>query len=282
MTRVIPAAVRSRLARKTPRVSRGVFFCVWLSLLGALLPNQALADCVLGEADELVALKKVVDGDTLRLKDGRRVRLIGVNAPELSRGNRPAQPLAEEAKEFTERFLAGGDLELVYDRDRRDNHGRVLAHVYNHRGDSLESALLSAGLAFHIAVAPNLALAECLASREQQARARHRGVWAPGVWPVLAADQVRSGDGGFVVLTGTVKNTDRNRYLWLELDGPVAVRLDPERDYGHRNGRNWQGRKIVVKGWLVDRGAKYSSRNKQHKRWFIASDSEFTIDISRN
>ncbi|WP_226703466.1 thermonuclease family protein [Microbulbifer elongatus] len=282
MTFVIPAAISSRLTRKTPRVSLGVFFCACLSLISAFLPIHARADCVLGPADELVALKKVVDGDTLRLKDGRRVRLIGVNTPELAHGKHPAQPLAEEAKEFTERFLAGGDLELVYDRDRHDDHGRVLAHVYNHRGDSLESALLSAGLAFHIAIAPNFALAECLASREDQAREHHRGVWAPGVWPTLAADRVRPGDGGFVVLTGTVKKTDRNRYLWLELDGPVAVRLDPERDYGHRNGRNWQGRKIVVKGWLVDRGEKYSSRNKQHKRWFIASDSEFTIDISRN
>ncbi|MBB5211626.1 thermonuclease family protein [Microbulbifer hydrolyticus] len=279
---MIPVAKNPLLTKKTPRASLGVFFCACLLLLGALLAPHALADCVLGEADELVALKKVVDGDTLRLKDGRRVRLIGVNTPELAHGQRRAQPLAEEAKEFTERFLAGGDLELVYDKDRYDNHGRVLAHVYNHRGDSLESALLSAGLAFHIAIAPNLTLAECLASREDEAHQRGLGVWAPGVWPVLAADQVSPGDGGFVLLSGTVQKTDRNRYLWLELDGPVAVRLDPKRDYGHRNGRNWQGRKIVVKGWLVDRGGKYSSRNKKHKRWFIASDSEFTIEISRD
>ncbi len=278
MACVIPAA-----KKKTPRASLGVFFCACLFLfISALLPARVFADCVLGEADELVALKKVVDGDTLRLKDGRRVRLIGVNTPELAHGRRRAQPLAQEAKEFTERFLAGGDLELVYDKDRYDNHGRLLAHVYNHRGDSLESALLSAGLAFHIAIAPNLSLAECLASREDRAREYQRGVWAPGVWPVLEASQVQPGDGGFVLLTGRVKKTDHNRFLWLELDGPVAVRLDPKRDYGHRNGRNWQGRQIVVKGWLVDRGEKYSSRNRQNKRWFIASDSEFTIEISRN
>ncbi|WP_082859161.1 thermonuclease family protein [Microbulbifer sp. Q7] len=282
MNQVVPALTGSPLKKKTPWASLGVFFCACLLLLGALRPAHALADCVLGEADEIVALRKVVDGDTLRLKDGRRVRLIGVNTPELRHGKRPAQPLAEEAREFTERFLAGGDLELVYDRDRHDNHGRVLAHVYNHRGDSLEAALLAAGLAFHIAIAPNFALAECLASREELAREQQRGLWAPGVWPVLRADQLRPGDGGFVLLTGTVKKTDRNRYLWLELDGPVAVRLDPKWDYGHRNGRNWQGRKIVVKGWLVDRGEKYSSRNRRNKRWFIASDSEFTIEISRN
>ncbi|TLM79065.1 thermonuclease family protein [Microbulbifer harenosus] len=267
------------VTQKAFRAPLSAFFYACFLLLATLLP--AHADCVLGEADEIVALKKVVDGDTLRLKDGRRVRLIGVNAPELAHGGRRAQPLAREAKEFTERFLSGGDLELVYDRDRRDNHGRVLAHVYNHRGDSLESALLSAGLAFHIAVAPNLSLAECLSSREQEAQDAHRGVWTPGVWPVLQAADIRPGDGGFVLLTGTVKEVEKNQFVWLELDGPVAVRLQPERDYGHVSGRNWQGRKIEVKGWLVDRGAKYSSQNKNHKRWFVASDSEFTIEISR-
>jgi len=269
------------VTEKAPRVSLGAFFCALILLLSTFALPVA-ADCVLGAADELVALERVIDGDTLRLRDGRRVRLIGVNTPELGRRNRKAQPLAEEAKEFTRRFLAGGDLELVYDRDRRDNHGRVLAHVYNQRGDSLESALLAAGLAFHVVKAPNLALAECLASREQEARRARRGVWANGVWPVLHASAVRPGDGGFVRLTGRVERVDRNRFLWLELDGPVAVRLDPGWDYGHTDRRDWQGRKIEVKGWLVDRGAKYLSRHPQNKRWFIAVDSKFTIEISRN
>ncbi|WP_175453094.1 thermonuclease family protein [Microbulbifer yueqingensis] len=252
-----------------------------LALLLLLAGTGGRADCVLGPADELVALARVQDGDTLQLADGRRVRLIGVNTPELARDGQQAQPLAAEARQFTERFLADGDLELVYDRDRRDRYGRILAHVYNHRGDSLEAALLSAGLAFHIAVAPNLALAECLASREDEAREAGRGVWAPGTWPVMRAGDIRPGDGGFVLLRGRVEKVDRNRYLWLELDGPVALRLDPEGDYGQMARRDWQGREIEVKGWLVDRGAKYLSRFPQHKRWFIAVDSEFTIEISR-
>lgn len=267
------------VTKKAFRVSLSAFFYALL-----LLAPFSQADCILGQADELVALKKVVDGDTLRLKDGRRVRLIGVNTPELAHGKRKAEPLARAAKRFTQRFLAGGHIELVYDRDRRDKYNRLLAHVYNHRGESLEAALLSAGLAFHIAVAPNLSLAECLASREQEARARGLGVWAPGVWPRLKASDVRAGDGGFTLLTGTVKKVERNRYLWLELDGPVAVRvrLESKRDSGHFSGRDWQGRTIVVKGWLVDRGAKYSSRHNKNKRWFIAVDSRYTLLISKN
>ncbi|MCQ3830065.1 thermonuclease family protein [Microbulbifer elongatus] len=277
MHQATPAATK-----KTPRNFRGVFFSACLLLGLAATPATTLADCVLGEADEVVALQKVVDGDTLRLTDGRRVRLIGVNTPELARGKHRAQPLAEESREFVQRFLAGGDLELVYDRDRYDNHGRVLAHVYNHRGDSLESALLAAGLAFHIAVAPNVALAECLSSREDEARLRQRGVWQPGVWPTIQAAEVRAGDGGFVLLTGTVKKVHKNRYIWLDLDGPVALRVDPRGAPRMSRRNDWNGRRLMVRGWLVDRGADYVRKNPGHKRWFLAVDSAQTVDLLRD
>ncbi|MFC6633735.1 thermonuclease family protein [Microbulbifer taiwanensis] len=267
-------------ARKAPWVSLGAFF---IACITALLPaGPASAGCTLGAADEEVTLQRVQDGDTLLLRDGRRLRLIGVNTPELARDGRPAEPLAREARAFTRHFLAGGDLKISYDRDRRDRYGRLLAHVYNHRGESLEAALLSDGLAFHIAVAPNLTLAECLSKHEASARRRGRGVWAPGVWPAKRAADVRPGDGGFVLLRGRVREAERNRYLWLELDGPVALRLPLTGDSGQLNRRDWQGAQIEVKGWLVDRGAKYTSRFPQNKRFFIAIDSKFTIEISRN
>lgn len=263
--------------QKAPWAPLGAFFC---ALILCALP--AAADCVLGEADEVAELRRVIDGDSLLLADGRQVRLIGVNAPEMAARGRSADPLAREAKQFAERFLKGGPVELVFDRSRRDRYGRTLAHAYNHRGDSLESALISAGLAFHVAIAPNLALAECLAEREARARRAGRGVWAPGVWPVLRAAEVRAGDGGFVLLRGTVEKVERNRFIWLELDGPVALRLRTDGDSGQLARRDWQGVQIEVKGWLVDRGEKYVSRNPRNKRWFIAVDSPYTLEISRN
>ncbi|MEW5249476.1 thermonuclease family protein [Microbulbifer discodermiae] len=248
-----------------------------------LLPVLPVAvDCVFAPADELVALREVRDGDTLILQDGRRVRLIGVNTPELARADAPAQPLAQEAKRFSERFLGNGGLELVFDQERYDRYGRLLAHVYNHRGESLESALLSAGLAFHIAIAPNLTLAECLSQREQRARQRALGVWAPGAWPPLHAAEVGPGDGGFVLLLGRVQKAEYNRFLWLHLDGPVTLRLSNSGEYGQLTPSDWQGAKIEVRGWLVDRGTKYLSQNSHHKRWFIAVDSKFSLKISRD
>lgn len=263
--------------KKTPWASLGVFFC---ALLLSLSPD-ATANCPLPTEHKSAQLKKVIDGDTLELRDGRHLRLLGVNTPELSKKGRPAQPLAGEARDFTRQFLHGGELKLSYDKQRRDHYGRTLAHIYNHRGENLEAALLSAGLAFHIAVAPNFSLAECLARSEQTARKEKIGLWADGAWPVKHAAVVRPGDGGFVLLRGRVRKVEHSRRaIWLELDGPVALRLQAGRSWPQR--QHWQGAQVEVKGWLVDRGAKYSSRHPQHKRWFIAVDSPYTLNIKRN
>ena len=83
----------------------------------------------------------VLDGDTLRLPDGRRVRLRSVDTPELGR------PFAGEARAFTAAPLAAGrELRLVPDDPPHDRYGRLLADVLID-GESLCEALLSAGLA---------------------------------------------------------------------------------------------------------------------------------------
>ncbi|MBF3305298.1 thermonuclease family protein, partial [Pseudomonas aeruginosa] len=46
-----------------------------------------------------VEVARVVDGDTVRLRDGRSVRLIGINAPELAHNGRTTEPFAEAAKQ---------------------------------------------------------------------------------------------------------------------------------------------------------------------------------------
>jgi endonuclease YncB( thermonuclease family) len=53
-----------------------------------------------------VKVRHVVDGDTLRLEDGRSVRLIGLNAPELGRKGRAAEPFAEAARRRLRELVA--------------------------------------------------------------------------------------------------------------------------------------------------------------------------------
>ncbi|WP_412778713.1 thermonuclease family protein, partial [Pseudomonas syringae group genomosp. 3] len=80
----------SRLLEKTPLV--GVFFmsAIWLSDAQAFCP--APADLPVAK------VQRVVDGDTLRLSDGRSVRMIGLNTPETGKRGQSAEPFAEAGK----------------------------------------------------------------------------------------------------------------------------------------------------------------------------------------
>ena len=197
---------------------------------------------------------RIVDGDTLRLAGGDRVRLSGVNTPELNPGGRP-QPLAAEATAFLARLLADDRALLVVGEEPRDNHGRLLAHVYDSDGNSVEAALIGRGLGWHVAIPPNLAMADCLHAVEQRARHRRLGVWRFPATPVIEVNS-----GGFHRVRGRVTRITFARDWWLSLENRVALRVLP-RDQ-HRFDRDriaaLRGRVVEVRGWLYPgRGGKY-------------------------
>lgn len=239
-------------ARAPGAKALGVFFAA------LFLSANALAACPPPASAEIerASLVRVQDGDSLKLADGRRVRLVGINAPELASQDGPDQPLAQAARVAAENFLADGNaLRLVYGLKRKDHYGRTLAHVYDSRGNSLEAELLVRGLAFHIAVPPNLALAECLKKQEDRARRQKLGVWDESVWPPLSASELTLAHTGFQRLRGRIVEVSEAGDVWLEMDGPVVLRVSREERQYFENSRwqNWQGRRLEVRGWLVDR-----------------------------
>src|SRR5574337_1328007 len=74
--------------------------------------------------DELVRVKRVYDGDTVLLEDGRTVRYLGINAPEFQ------EPFYLKAKRSNESLVMGRNIRLELDQERTDGYGRVLAYVY--------------------------------------------------------------------------------------------------------------------------------------------------------
>ena len=73
---------------------------------------------------------RVVDGDTIILSNGERVRLIGVDTPETKHPNKPVQYFGKEASAFTKRMVEGKEVTLEYGQQQRDKYGRLLAYVY--------------------------------------------------------------------------------------------------------------------------------------------------------
>jgi micrococcal nuclease len=126
---------------------------------------------VLGEE---VVVTRVIDGDTI-VVGKRRIRLIGVDTPEL----RPVQPFGLEAKVFVEKEISGvkGKVKLTIDGSERDRYGRELRHVYI--GESmLAEKLLFAGLAkAELKYNYSRTVKRKFLNAEQQAKRKKLGIW---------------------------------------------------------------------------------------------------------
>jgi micrococcal nuclease len=120
---------------------------------------------------------RAVDGDTLVLDGGERVRLIGVDTPETVDPRRPVQYFGKEASAFTHRMAQGRSVRLEYDQDTRDRYGRTLAYVYLENGTFLNAEIIRQGYGHAYTRFPFRYQAEFLAL-EREARAQGRGLWA--------------------------------------------------------------------------------------------------------
>ena len=123
-------------------------------------------------------VERVVDGDTLVMDDGERVRLIGVDTPETKRPGSPVECFGKAASAFTERLVEGERVELELDVEERDRYGRLLAYVTRARDDlDVNAELLRRGYATALTVPPNVRRADRYARLARRARREGRGLW---------------------------------------------------------------------------------------------------------
>ena len=116
-------------------------------------------------------VKEVVDGDTIVLENGTRVRYIGLNTPERDR------PFYEEATEANRKLVEGREVRLELDAVEIDQYGRTLAYVFV--GDTFVNLeLLRQGYANAYTVPPNVRYEALFREAEREAREAGRGLWA--------------------------------------------------------------------------------------------------------
>jgi len=123
---------------------------------------------------------RVVDGDTLLLDSGARVRLQGIDTPETVRPDHPVEPWGPEATQFVEQFVqrAGYQVELTFSAERLDQYGRYLAFVW-HDDLLLNEELVRAGLAeARLGYRYSGIMKRRLAAAQEQAQAQGRGIWS--------------------------------------------------------------------------------------------------------
>jgi endonuclease YncB( thermonuclease family) len=220
------------------------------------------AACPAPAGQTLYRVEQVYDGDSLRLSDGTRVRLAGINTPELRHGEGPDEPFAVRAREHLSRLVADSNhrLRLKPSAESRDRYGRLLAHTYNAAGISLQEQILLAGLGVTHVHPPNLANRECYRKAETQAREQGRGVWKN--LPVNAPT-LDTSDKGFVVLHGRVarvRNTSRSLWLALQAGPSLRIARGDLAYFDRLELDDLAGKNIEARGWL------YRHRNRLQMR----------------
>lgn len=117
--------------------------------------------------------ESAVDGDTIKLRDGEKVRYLGIDSPE------KGEPFYEEAKRRNAGFVEGKNVKLIVcDEEPRDRYGRTLAWVYTDESLLVNSVLLREGLGKLMIIPPcGLEKEKELRRIEKEAQAARRGIW---------------------------------------------------------------------------------------------------------
>lgn len=137
-----------------------------------------------------ILVKRVIDGDTLQLESGERVRLIGIDTPEMHESDRlyresqrtgqdalDIKKLGIRAWEFTKNLVEGKNVSLEFDVEKYDKYGRVLAYVYLKDGTFLNAQIIQKGYANLLTIPPNVKYAQLFLKLYQEARINKRGLW---------------------------------------------------------------------------------------------------------
>lgn len=139
---------------------------------------------------KLVTIKKVVDGDTVRSSEGKKIRLIGINAPELEKPEKhqAAEMYSQEAYQCLKNLVEGKKVYVEYDQEQKDQYGRELCYLWTEVPQKISKEnlckynvnayLLHEGYARTYTFKPNVKYSSLFHEIEQDAKADKRGIWS--------------------------------------------------------------------------------------------------------
>ncbi len=159
-----------------------IFFFVWSQRASptpkpAEITQEATSTAVLGESEETAYVSRVVDGDTVELSDGRRIRYIGIDTPEIVHPRKPIECFGKEAQEENKKLVEHKNIRLAKDVSYVDKYGRLLRYVYV---DDIfvNDFLVRQGFARASTYPPDVKYSNQFLEAEREARKNNRGLWA--------------------------------------------------------------------------------------------------------
>jgi len=137
-----------------------------------------------------VLVTRVVDGDTLALENGERVRLIGIDTPEVHESKKlyrdskrsstdvtTIKKFGRKAWDFTRKLTENKRVNLEFDIEKRDKYNRLLAYVYLKDGTFVNAEIVKQGYASLLTIPPNVKYADLFRKLYEDARSKKIGLW---------------------------------------------------------------------------------------------------------
>ncbi len=207
---------------------KSAFFVFWLSATAVASAAELAPDCRLPGAAEDAVISSVIDGDTVRLDDNRRVRLLAFGTLEINHEHpEQSSALALEARKTLQYLLPKGSrVQLLSDHEKYDGHGRTLAQLLRADGQDVAAPLLARGLAHVYLFPPNDTLWQCYARHERTARAQRLGLWALPEFQPRPVASLQPGPGRYGLVAGKVSGyRKRGNAITVILDQRLHVRI---------------------------------------------------------
>jgi len=202
----------------------------------------------------------VYDGDTILLDDGKKIRLLGINTPEVESSRKDGEPGGLEAKRWLTQKIQGRKVRLGLDAERKDRYHRHLAHLFTPEGLHLNLEMVSRGLATVNIHPPNLKYVDPLLKAQKSAEGERLGIWGEATYAPIAIAEIPSlGRRGWSRLVGKpIDIRPGRKFDRLIFSTNFNVRI-PRKNLELFPALNtYLGKALEVRGWVSRRNKKYS------------------------
>lgn len=190
----------------------------------------------------LHVVERVVDGDTIVIEDGVRIRLLGIDAPEI------AECFGEESKQALSALILGQEILLEKDQTAKDNYDRLLRYVILRSGNPevddvfVNNELVRSGSAESFYIKPNRRYLSQLQASEREAQEEGLGLWgfegcsySIEVMDAIGLEREQASDSfsNECVIKGNISKKYTKDYFLPGCPNYKRVKVDP------RKGEQW-------------------------------------------
>ena len=151
------------------------YFLLTIGLAGTLGIGVACGNTDSGTFEDVLVVR-VIDGDTVELENGDRVRYLGIDTPETVHPDKPVECYGPEATERNKELVEGKMVSLLQDGPDRDSYDRLLRYVFVD-GTFVNGDLVWGGYAYARSYGDVPRFYQTLVQLERSAREGERGLW---------------------------------------------------------------------------------------------------------